>query len=173
MESNPMDIYGSVGQLGNTQTFPAVVWILLLKKLFFLNSFRSFSLCIFTVLCVTYGHFHTSTWRMLSIQPMSWLQGVIYILTHCLIQSPATLTHSRETLSDATSYKLQVVSKPSPWDWFPDKMIKTKSHLCSLKGHQEEQDNCKATDGLVFLTSKYGQESHSNELLSCMKGTRA
>lgn len=28
MESNPMDIYGTVGQLGNIRTFPIVVWIL-------------------------------------------------------------------------------------------------------------------------------------------------
>lgn len=104
----------------------------------------------------------------LSLQLLSWLQRVIDILTHCLIPSPTTLTHSKETLSDATSYK-QVVGKPSPWDWFPDKVIKTKSHLCSLKGHQAERDNCRATDDLVLWPSKCGKKSPSNELLSCIK----
>lgn len=152
MESNPMDIYGTVGQLGNIRTFPTVVWILSLSlffKLFFLNSFKIFSLCMFTVLWHMWA-FSYKYMTTLSLQLLSWLQRVVYILTHCLIPSTPTLTHSKETLSDETSYK-QVVGKPSPGDWFPDKMIKTKSHLCSLKGHQAERDNCGATDGLVLF----------------------
>lgn len=54
MESNPMDIYGTVGQLGNIWTFPHCgldsLSLSLFFKLFFLNSFKIFSLCMFTVL---------------------------------------------------------------------------------------------------------------------------
>lgn len=141
--------------------------VLLLKYvLFFLSSVRLSFRCVHSQYCVTYGHLHTSTWQKLTeCAALPWLQRAVYILTHHLSRSPPTLTHSSKILSDPTSYK-QVASKPSPWDWLPDKMIKTKSHLCSLKGQQAGQDHCRATDGQIIFWLVNTDSSHPS--VSCV-----
>lgn len=150
MESSPVDIYSTVGQLGNRQTSPHGGLDSPLKDHF---NFLKFYVNFFFIGCIhsTVSHkdiFIQGCDRSWACSPCHSCGRVILVLaqTHCLIHSPLTLIHSRKTPSDATSYK-QVVSKPSPWAWLPDKMIKTKLHLCSLKGHQAGQDHCRTTDG--------------------------